>query len=357
MSFRRWLSIFSFVAIVVLLIFSWKDITKAWRLLEQVQLLVLLLIIPVQIFSFYASGEILASFLRNKGELKGVSRAEVARFSLEFNFVNHILPSGGLSGASYANWRFKHMGVSVARVTLANALRFLVQFVVFIILLVLAVLALALDGNINRLTLLFASTLSTLIIVTTLLFLYVVSSRSRSNSFGRQIIRVVNGLARKFLRRKNLVSNAKVEAFMGQMHNDYLELRKTPRQLLAPFVWAFIYTVLEIGLFMVVFASLHSFVNPAAMLIAYGFAGAAGIFVATPGGAGAYEAVMISFLSSAGIPQETAIAGVLLTRVIIILITITSGYVFYQLTLVKYGRAPNTKPDEIADEPPRDRHS
>ncbi|MBL8159797.1 flippase-like domain-containing protein [Candidatus Saccharibacteria bacterium] len=339
MSFRRWVSIISFAAIIILLVASWKDILHAWRLLEQVNLLILSLLIPLQFASYYASGEILASFLRSKGELKDVSRMEVARFSLEFNFVNHILPTGGLSGASYANWRFKHMGVPVARVTLANLLRFLVTFGVFIIFLFIAVFILALDGNVNRVTLVFASTLSTLIIAGSFFLVFVVSSLPRLRGCGSWFTRTVNGLTRRLLRRSRpVVSEERVHHFLGLMHQDYVEVRKSPAQLQAPFMWAVIFTLLEVSMFLVTFASLQTFVNPAAVLIAYGFAGFAAVFVATPGGAGAYEAVMISFLSGAGIPQGTAIAGVLLTRVILIVVTIVSGYIFYQLALMKYGK-------------------
>jgi len=68
-----------------------------------------------------------------------------------------------------------------------------------------------------------------------------------------------------------------------------------------------------------------------------------GSVMITPGGAGGYEAMMVLMLTSSGIAGATAIAGVLLARVILILITIGSGYIFYHLALRKYGnnRAPS----------------
>jgi uncharacterized membrane protein YbhN (UPF0104 family) len=65
----------------------------------------------------------------------------------------------------------------------------------------------------------------------------------------------------------------------------------------------------------------------------------AGFFVVTPGGAGAYEAIMVAFLAIAGLDQGTSIAGILLTRVIILLGTIGFGYLFYQHAILKYGRS------------------
>ena len=52
---------------------------------------------------------------------------------------------------------------------------------------------------------------------------------------------------------------------------------------------------------------------------------------------------MVAFLTSAGVPPTTAIAGTLLARVVLMLLTIAFGYVFYQFTLVKYGKAPTQR--------------
>jgi hypothetical protein len=50
---------------------------------------------------------------------------------------------------------------------------------------------------------------------------------------------------------------------------------------------------------------------------------------------------MIIFLSMAGTPPDLAIAGIILTRAILLTGTIIFGYIFYQHALIKYG-----KPDD-----------
>lgn len=60
----------------------------------------------------------------------------------------------------------------------------------------------------------------------------------------------------------------------------------------------------------------------------------------TPGGAGVYEAVMVAFLAASGVTTEVAIAGTLLARVTLLAGTILFGYLFYQLTIIKYGNRP-----------------
>ena len=47
---------------------------------------------------------------------------------------------------------------------------------------------------------------------------------------------------------------------------------------------------------------------------------------------------MILFLSMTGTPPDIAIAGIILTRVILLMGTIVLGYIFYQHALIKYGK-------------------
>jgi uncharacterized membrane protein YbhN (UPF0104 family) len=47
---------------------------------------------------------------------------------------------------------------------------------------------------------------------------------------------------------------------------------------------------------------------------------------------------MASFLVATGVPKDIAIAGTVLTRVILLLGTIVFGYIFYQDALVRYGK-------------------
>ena len=79
-------------------------------------------------------------------------------------------------------------------------------------------------------------------------------------------------------------------------------------------------------------------VSPAILFVAFGVSSLASAVSATPGGAGVYEAIMIAFLASSNVPADVAIAGTLLARVTLVLGTILFGYIFYQLTVLKYGK-------------------
>src|SRR6478672_8217316 len=109
------------LGLVALIIFlSRHELLKAWELLGRVNLLVLLLLIPLMLFTFFASSETIFTYLAAKGVIKKTSVWERARMALELNFVNHTLPSGGVSGISYMTWRLGKVGVSPGRAASAQ---------------------------------------------------------------------------------------------------------------------------------------------------------------------------------------------------------------------------------------------
>lgn len=340
MSFRAWLSVITFLLIGVVIYFSREDLLHAWELLGQVNLWILLLLIPAQILVYYAGGEMIFSYLRDKGKMKDVPRSETTEIALEGNFVNHVLPSGGVSGVSYLSWRLSHLGVPPGKATMAQVVRHAMGFLSFITLLLVAIVAVTVDGDINRWIILTSAILIGCMSSSIVAAIYLFSSKRRIESFSDWLVKATNKLVRKvtFGRKRKLLNDKKVRTFFDDMHHDFIELRHDKKLLIKPYLWGLLYMALDAGLFVITFWALGQIVNPAPILIAYGVASLAGFFVLTPGGAGAYEAIMVTFLSVAGLASGVAITGIVLTRVIILLGTIIFGYVFYQRALLKYGK-------------------
>ena len=340
MSFRAWLSTITLVFIAVILFLSRHELVRAWELLSQVNIWILLLLIPAQLLVYYAGGEMIFSYLREKKAIADIKPLTLARMSLELNFVNHVLPSGGVSGVSYMGWRLGGYGVSPGRSTVAQVVRYAMGFAAFIALLFVAVIVVTIDGSINRWIILVSSTLVTGMIGTILGAVFLLSNQRRMARFAGWTVRNVNKLVRKltFGRKQNVLNREQVDAFFDEMHHDYMALKADKRVLIKPFLWGLLFTAADVGLFLITFWALGVPINPAPVLIAYGVAAVAGFFVITPGGAGAYEAIMIAFLAIAGLSQGTAIAGIVLTRVILLIGTIGLGYLFYQHAILKYGK-------------------
>lgn len=339
MSFRQWLNIATIVLIVLVVFFARKDIIEAWHLLWQVNIWIFLLIIPVQFLSYYAHGAMIFSYLRHGRDLNHTPWYEQPKMALELNFVNHIFPTAGLSGASYMTYRLGKLGVNHGRATLAQVVKFAMAFLSYLALLVVAVIMVTIDGNLTRMTILAACSLVTIILVGTILAMHVLGNKRSLEKFSDFIDRLLNRhLTRLFRRTKPFVERSAIVTFFDDMSADYEVLRKNPKYLRRPFLWGIAFNLAETTMFFIAFWSLGMLVNPAPILIALGLAGVVGSVTVTPGGAGGYEAMMILFLSSAGVPASVAVAGVVLARTSLIVLTIGTGYIFYHLSMKKYGK-------------------
>lgn len=342
-SIKTWISVITFALIGLILFFSRKEIIHAWHLIGGIQWWILLLIIPIILLGYLAAGEMIFSYLRQKKLIKHVNLWTQMRISLELNFVNHILPSGGLSGVSYVNWRLGKLGISAGKATMAQIVRYVSGFASLVVLLAAAVLLVTIDGTVNRWIILMSAVLVSLMVLVTVVGVFLMNSMTRMQKFARIVSKLVNGIVRRitFGRVKSVLTAVRVQSFLSDMHDDYLGLMKEKRVLWQPFLWGIFFTVTEIAIFWVVFWALGSPINPAPILIGYGLASIAGFIVVTPGGAGAYEAVMIITLGIAGVSQSEAIAGIVLARVLILLVTILAGYVLYQQVVMRYGKRPD----------------
>lgn len=336
---KQWLNIVTLILIALVVFFARNDLVKAWELLWQVDIWVFLLVIPLQFISYYASGATIFSYLKRRGDLKNLPPLEQPKMALELNFVNHIFPTAGVSGASYMTYRLGKLGVNHGRATLAQFVRLAATFVSFAALMLVAVLWVTIDGNLTRFTILVASSLVTIILAAIVASIFLLGSQKRLDTFEALLDDILNKrLAKWFGRKKPLLKRDVMHAFFADLHDDYVALKENPRWLIGSFWWGILFNIVETSMYFVAFLSLGAFVNPAPILIALGLAGLIGTFLVTPGGAGGFEAAMILFLTSAGVSPSISVAGVLLTRSVLLLITILSGYMFYSAAMKKYGK-------------------
>ena len=348
LSFRAWLTIITVILLAGVIYFSWPEIVNAWLLLDQVNLWILSLLIPVQIISYYATGGIMFSYLRRKGDFKKVSRMTMTRLSLELNFVNHILPSGGAAGFTYFAWALKKYRVTASRATMAQIIRFTLTFVSFVMLLVLCIILLAINHNIDRATVLIGVAITVAVIATMAFAIWLLSNRRRLDLFSAWLERTMNKIVRLVThgRHDHAIETHVLTDFFDGLHDDYVAIRRERRILLRPYLWAVWANALDAALLWITFASFGYYVDPALLFIAFGVSSILAALSVTPGGAGVYETVMIAFLTTTGLPPDIAIAGTLLGRVVIVLGTILFGYTFYQARIATYGEKPAIKERE-----------
>lgn len=347
MSFKTCISIITVILLSLVIYFGRSEIVQAWNLLGSVNLWILSLLIPVQLISYYANGNTVFSYLKAKGDIKDLSNFSAMRMALEFNFVNHIMPSGGMSGVSYFSWLLSKHKVSVGRATMAQITRLVLYLLAFILILIVSVVFLALDHGVNRLILAVSLILTIAMIVGIFLLIFIIEKKQYLIAFSAWFTKISNKLIKfiTFGRKKRFFNHGKIEGFFMELHQDYISIKNDKKILLRPFLWALLENITDVGLVAIAFLAIGYWVSPAVLFIAFGLAASVSTVSVIPGGAGVYEAIMVTFMTSSGVNVGVAVAGTLLARVVLLLGTIVFGYVFYQLTINKYGKVP--KPDNI----------
>lgn len=350
--FRFWFNIATIVLLIVVLVAAKDELGQAWNLLGRANIWLILLLIPLQFASYYANTEIFFSYLRARGQLKQVTPLQATGMSLEFTFVNHVFPSAGVAGAGYMVWRLGRHGVPAGQATMTQVMRIIVQFGTFMCLMGVALIWATIEDRTANWVVVATAVAVTVLIFAVAFGNYVFGSRERIASFSHWLSKWVNKIVEKvtFGRRSNVLAADALDQFFFDFHDDLTTLKANKTLLKRPIMWSFAFNILDVSLFFVTFLALGTFVNPAILLIAYGAATIGGGLMITPGGVGAYEAVMVSILLAGGVPAAAALAGVILTRALLLAGTIGTGFFVYQHAMHKYGR-PAEKDKKSVDKP------
>jgi uncharacterized protein (TIRG00374 family) len=328
---RLALTLITFVALGVLIYGVRKDIGGVIENLGKVNTLALLLIIPIELLNYDAYSRMYVGLFKILGQR--VRYKDMFKINLELNFVNHILPSGGISGISYFTVRMRAYGVSGPKSTLSQLMKLLLLYVSFQPLLVIGIILLAARGHVNNLIMVVASSLITLLVVGTFGFIYMIESRTRINSFLTAVTRILNKFLGVFRRNSETINIAGAQSAFNELHENYKLLKENWRQLKMPFLYMMVANATEIAAVYIVYMAFGRLVNVGAVILAYAVANFAGLISVLPAGIGIYEGLMTAVLVATGIPAGLSIPVTVMYRVINMGIQLIPGYYLYQKAL------------------------
>ncbi len=327
----RWkiiLNIVTFVALLILIFAIRNQITESFRTVGHIRWWWLLLIPVWQILNYDA-------YARQNRDLFAILGSKIShkflyRVNLELNFVNHVFPSGGVSGFSYFSLRMKEKGVSGARASLVQLLRFVLVYAAFLVLLILALILLTFSGNVNRFVLLAGGSISTLIVVGTIVLAYVIGSQRRINAFFGFITKGINKLIH-VVRPKHpeTINTERAKHAFQDLHDNYQVIRKDYSALKWPLVWSLVANLTEILTVYTVYLAFGHLVNPGAIILAYAIANLAGFLSVLPSGIGVYETLMTAVLALGGISPAVSIPVTVMYRVVSMIVQLIPGYYCY----------------------------
>jgi uncharacterized protein (TIRG00374 family) len=327
----RWrliLTAITLLALAALIYGLRKDVGGVIENLGKVNAAFLLLLIPIEFLNYDAYARLYVNLFKILD--KNVAYRGMYKVNLELNFVNHILPSGGVSGISYFTVRMRSFGVSGPKATLAQLMKLLLLYTSFQPLLVVGVFLLAIRGHVSNLIILVTSSLVTLMIVGTFAFIYMIESRQRINSFLTAVTKILNKLLSFFRRKPETINIAAAQEAFNELHDNYRLFKDNWTQLKKPFLYMLVANITEVAAIYVVYLAFGRLVNVGAVILAYAVANFAGLISVLPAGIGIYEGLMTAVLAATGIPAALSIPVTLMYRVLNMAIQLIPGYYFYQ---------------------------
>lgn len=337
---RNWkllLNTITVVALVFLVVLLRHQLGQTFSNLSRVAIWAILLIIPIEFVDYHAQAKLYQSLFKTLGE--NLSYRSLLRISTELNFVNHVFPSGGVSGVSYFSLRLKSDNVRASKSTVVQMMKLVLIFLSFEILLLIGVIALAVMGHAGKFTIFIATMLSTLLFGGTLVFGYIVESKRRISTMLSTLTRAINKLLHVLhLSHAEAINLERAEVAFNDLHDNYMIFRSKLFELKVPFWYAFLANLMEVLAIYVVYVAFGHWVNFGAVVLGYAVANFAGLVSVTPGGVGVYEALMTAVTVSAGVPARLVLPVTIMYRVVSTLVQVPLGFVLYHRAISKQGR-------------------
>jgi putative heme transporter len=347
---RRWkllVNIATIVALGVLVYAIRHQLVDTFRNLSRVNAWALLAMIPIQAANYHSQTKMYQGLFGVVGNK--LKYSFLYKMSLELNFVNHVFPSGGVSGISYFGMRMRDDQISGSRAALVQIMKVIMYLLSFEILLVAGLLFMALGNHVNSMVIMFTTLIATTMIIASLGFMAIIGSETRIQSAFRYLANWVNWLFRKFRpnKRRDLISVEKVENAVLDLHENYKLIQSRYRELKWTFFWSLMANLTEVLGAYAVYVAFGHWINFGAVVLAYAIANFAGLVSIMPGGIGIYEALMMAALAAAGIPTSLSLPVTVMYRVINTLIQLPPGYYFYHKNLVARKKSAKARAKEM----------
>ena len=313
---------------------NWDGFVETFENLNHTNIFVILLLVPEQLFMYYACGQIFFSYLEGKYH-KVFSKKEKLKISTELNFVNRVVPAGAVGGLAYLTYRLHPFNVTAGQASFLYIFRFAITTVVNYVQALIAILILLALGAIpaEATWIIWVSLLMNMGVFFMLwLIVYVASSKKRIEWFAKIIERLITFVVRAvtFGHKKSLFKKEKVQDYFLSIHDCVTIVKKDKKSLIKPTLWGFVYSLCEIGVYWIVACAMgRPEILPVIMvgeaigsvfdgIVPYGpyelgMAGVMGLLLG-----GTEEAVAISLIT------------VVMARALSLIFTILTGYWPYQ---------------------------
>lgn len=327
MKLRHFAFFIIIILLGVLLVRNAGKLSQFVELLHQLNIWVLLLIIPARYGYYWFNTRYYSHFFSLFDKPGIIPKKELFQGVVSMNFVNTVIPSGGLSGAAFF--------AKIYEDKITNRESFLAQFFWYIATFLSLVLCLALSFTI----LLFSNAIAqvsfrlVLFIIVLCLFAALITVALTLNEWLLEkvlfiVTRPINWVLK--LIKKGSLSEKEVERFVTGFHELVQLFSRQPREGLRPFLDALACIGCEVLSIFIVYLAFGELVNPGMIGAAYVFALLFSTLSFFTSGVGLYEATMVAVSVALGVPLSLAISVTAVYRLVALWLFIPIGLLLYK---------------------------
>jgi uncharacterized protein (TIRG00374 family) len=322
------------IGFAALIYYQRETFAETWRTLIDADIRYVLLLPLLQLINYFFIGNYYRGMFRQFDAV--ISRTRAWGVVAAMNFVNQVLPSGGLSGITYLAYGF-HSKLATGKTTLIQVGRYMFAFASYSILLPLAVAILLAGGNgddleaVTREAAGNSDILITLGVFVAMMLLVILTfvNRKVSHSLGRLVLRLFNWFNRAILRRKNHYEFKLLRKLNSEFHEGAELIKRRGWRAATPGFHMLLSAIVEIGIVYAAVLAVGGGASISAIFLAFVAANIVGVVSIIPGDVGVHEATVIIVLVAFGLDEPAAISATLLYRVFNKAIFLPIGFYFY----------------------------
>ena len=255
------------------------------------------------------------------------------------NFVNQILPSGGLSGITYLAYGFRNK-LPVGKTSMVQVGRYVAAFSAYGLIAPVALYLLIQSGGSDRIGEISNKLMdSPGALITGVLFIsmavgliWLLNNKHWSHRIAQFFRRGINRVGGWF-NKPDILSKKAANDMVDQFHEGVVFLNKNRLQMIGPFTMMTLSVLAELAIVFVSLKAVGAEVAFAAVFASFVAANVAGVVSVIPGDVGVHEAAMGAMLLAFGVETPIAISAILLYRVFNKIIFLPIGFYFYQSLL------------------------
>ena len=291
--FRKILSVVTLILVVLVIWQAHDQIFEAINYLANTNLWFILALIPEQLFMYYCAGQMFFSYMSAKENADKISPFNLMRVSFELNFVNHAIPSGGVSGLGYIAWRLKGFGATAGQVSFMYLLRYVITICANQFQTIVAIIVLLIAGGLSAeayWVIWITAGACVAILVLIAIAIAIASNRKRIDWFAKISTKFINFVVKTttFGHREKVLSYPTVHKYFIDLHEDLMTARRHKKMLIRPIIWGIIYSFLEVATYWLVASSMGRPEILPQIMVGEAIGSILGAILVTPGGVGGY---------------------------------------------------------------------